>query len=411
MIFRTTINQKGSIMKIRVAMLFGGKSVEHEVSVISGIQAYLNLDSSKYEAIPVYLTKHNEMYIGDQIGNIEAYKDIDKLITQSHRVILVGEEDRYYLEEYPVKAFRKPKKQEIDVVFPVVHGTNVEDGTLQGYLKTIGVPFVGCDVLSSAVGMDKMVMKTVLKYYGIPVLDGLTFNTSDYADVDRIIEKVESSFSFPVIVKPVNLGSSVGIRLAANRDELISAVDEAFCYSGRVLIEHAIEHLREINCSVLGDERKAEASECEEPIHTDEILSYKDKYIGNGKTKGAKSGGSKGMASASRKIPADLSPERREEIRETAVRAFKCLCCSGVSRLDFMIDEDTGKLYLNEINTIPGSLAFYLWEPLGVSFPELLDRMISLGLDRAKREKARTFSFQTNILSTAKMSGLKGAKA
>ncbi len=392
-------------MKTRVAMLFGGKSVEHEVSVITGIQAIMNMDTDKYEVIPVYMTKENEMYVGDAVGDIEQYKNIDELLKKSQRVIMLNENGKVQLVSYPLKKFGKNTAIEIDVAFPVVHGTNVEDGALQGFLKTVGIPFVGCDVTASAIGMDKYIMKAVLRESDVPVLDAQLFTLSEYAQIDALLDKVENTLGYPVIVKPVNLGSSVGISVAKNRVELANSVDDAFKYASKVLVEHAITNLREINCAVLGDENEASASECEEPLHTKDILSYEDKYVNN-----AKGSGTKGMASVSRKIPAELSAEKREEIRELAVRAFKALGCNGVSRIDFMIDEDTGKLYFNEINTIPGSLAFYLWEPLGVSYKELLDRMIQLAFKRVRTEESLTFTFDTNILNTASFGGSKGAK-
>lgn len=399
------LERDGANMKIRVALLFGGKSVEHEVSVISGIQALMNINTEKYDVTPVYVTKKNEMYIGEEIGKMDSYKDTNTLIKNSQRVILVNEDNNIFMIPYPQKLFGKKEKIQIDIAFPVVHGTNVEDGALQGYLKTLGIPFVGCDVTASAVGMDKYVSKLVLKENGIPVLDCLCFTMSDYAAIDSMIEKIEGKIGYPAIVKPVNLGSSVGISVAKNRDELVHSIDDAYLYARKILVEHAITNLREINCSVLGDENEAIASECEEPIHTKDILSYEDKYMSN-----QKSGGSKGMASVSRKIPAELSPEKREEVRTMAVNAFQKLGCQGVARIDFMIDEDNGQLYLNEINTIPGSLAFYLWVPVGVSYPELLDRMIQLSLKRVREEASITFSFDTNILNQQVLGGTKGAK-
>ncbi|MBQ3905264.1 MAG: D-alanine--D-alanine ligase [Acetatifactor sp.] len=390
-------------MKTRVALMFGGKSVEHEVSVISGIQAYLSMDTEKYDVIPVYLTKKNEMYVGEKIGKIESYKDINGLLKDSQRVIMMNENDHIMLTPYPQKLFGKKEEQEIDIVFPVVHGTNVEDGALQGYFKTLGVPFVGCDVTASAIGMDKFVMKTVLKEYDVPVLDAALYVLADYADMEGLMDKIEAKFGYPVIIKPVNLGSSVGISVAKTRVELANSIDDAFRYSTKILVEHAISSLREINCAVLGDENEAIASECEEPLHTKDILSYEDKYVSN-----AKGSGSKGMASVARKIPADLSPEKREEVRDLAVRSFKALGCNGVARIDFMIDEETGKLYFNEINTIPGSLAFYLWEPIGIPYKELLDRMIQLAFKRRRTEESLTFTFDTNILNSASFGGSKG---
>ncbi|MBQ1915859.1 MAG: D-alanine--D-alanine ligase [Lachnospiraceae bacterium] len=393
-------------MKTRVAVMYGGKSVEHEVSVISGIQALMNIDTDKYETIPVYITKQNEFYVGDDIGKIEAYKDIDGLIARSQKVVWVNEGDKVVLSPYPKKMFGGMKDIEIDVAFPVVHGTNEEDGTLVGFLKTLGVPFVGCDVTSAAVGMDKYIQKCVLKDVDIPVLDCVCFHEDDYADMEKLLDTAEKKVGYPAIVKPVNSGSSVGISMARNREELTKSIDDAFTYASIVLVEHGIEKLKEINCSVLGDDSGAKASILEEPFHTKDILSYKDKYESNG----AKSGGSKGMASVQRKIPADLPEETTKQIQDYAVRAFKALGCNGVVRIDFMIDESDGSLYFNEINTIPGSLSFYLWEPSGIPYEQLLDELIQMALKRARKFQNLTFTFDTNILDSASFGGAKGVK-
>lgn len=394
-------------MKIRVGVFFGGKSVEHEVSVISAIQAFNAFDREKYDVIPVYITKENEFYTGEYAGKIEEYRDIPALIKKSTRVIIVNDGGKAKLVRYPMKKFGDSTEAEIDVAFPVVHGTNVEDGALQGYFQTLNIPYAGCDVVSSAVGMDKYVMKAVLKDNGIPVLDCVTVTALEYAeDYDKIIGEIEEKIGFPVIVKPINLGSSVGIKLGRDKEGLAEALDYAFTFSGKVLVERAITNLREINCSVCGDRDEAEASECEEPVGSDDILSFEDKYVSGG----AKDSKSSGMASLKRKIPADISKEVREEIRALAVKAFKCLGCSGVSRIDFMIDADEDKVYLNEINTIPGSLAFYLWEPVGVKYPRLLDKMVSLALKRERELKNLNFTFKSNILAEAKLGGVKGGK-
>ena len=393
-------------MKIRVGLFFGGKSVEHEVSIISAIQAFNAFNREKYDVIPVYITKNNEFYTGEAAGKIEEYRNIPALIKKSTRVIMINEGNKTKLVCYPMKKFGDSTVAEIDVAFLVVHGTNVEDGTLQGYFQTLNIPYVGCDVLSSAVGMDKYVMKAVLKDNGIPVLDCVTVTASEFSkDADAAVEKIKKKIGLPAIVKPINLGSSVGIKIGRDIDGLKEALDHAFGFSGRVLVERAIQELREINCSVCGDIDSAEASECEEPVGSDEILSFEDKYTG-----GSKSSKSSGMASLKRKIPADISDELRSEIREMAVKAFKCLGCSGVSRIDFMIDTAESKVYLNEINTIPGSLAFYLWEPLGVKYPELLDKMVSLALKRDRELRNLNFTFESNILSEVKLGGAKGGK-
>ncbi len=387
--------------------MFGGRSVEHEVSVISGIQAYMAIDKERYDITPVYLTKNNEMYVGEDIGKIESYRDIPALLNRSSRVIMINEGDGVYMTSHKSGLLSKKINIPVDLAFPIVHGTNVEDGALQGFFKTLGLPFVGCDVIASAVGMDKYVQKCVLKENGIPVLDSCIYTMSDYEKMDELLNDIEAKIGYPVIIKPFNTGSSVGISIAKDRSELTKSVDEAYSYARKIIAEHAITKLREINCAVLGDENEAEASEIEEPLHSKDILSYEDKYCSGG---GKKTGGSKGMAGVSRKIPAEVSPEMREEIRSLAVKAFQKLGCNGVARIDFMIDEENGKLYYNEINTIPGSLAFYLWEALGMKYKEQLDRMIELALKRVREESAVTYSFDTNILSGAVLGGSKAGK-
>ena len=393
-------------MKISVAVLFGGKSVEHEISVISAVQAMGYLNKEKYDLVPVYITKAGKMYTGEKLTQIENFKDTKALLKDCRQVVMTNLDGRCVLLPYPMKFGYKKHIKTIDVAMPIVHGTNVEDGALQGFLKTLDVPYTGCDVLSSAVGMDKHVMKLVFEAAGIPVLPCKCFLKSDYyADEAALVASVEESFSYPVIVKPVNLGSSVGITKAKNREELVEALDLAFRFASKVLVERAITALREINCSVLGDIYEAEASECEEPLNATDILSYEDKYMSGGKgSKGS------GMASLARKIPADLTPEMREQIRTMAVRGFQALGGNGVSRIDFMIDTAENKVYLNEINTIPGSLSFYLWKPVGVEYPQLLDKMISLALKRQREEGEITYSFDSSVLEGCSFGGSKGAK-
>ena len=393
-------------MKIKVGVLFGGKSTEHEISIISAIQAINHLDRTKYDVLPIYITKNNEFYTGEGIGDIKNYTKLNDLLKASTRVILVNDGNKVNVVRYPMKKFGNNVIGEIDVAFPIVHGTNVEDGTLQGFLSMLNIPYVGCDVTSSAVGMDKYVMKTVLKENNIPVLDCLRFTSVDYDfGTEAIIAKVEDKIGYPVIVKPVNLGSSIGISKAADKEELLSALDTAFSFADVILIERAITSLKEINCAVLGDYTDAQASECEEPVNATDILSFEDKYMSGGKgSKGS------GMANLSRKIPADISEDKREEIRKMAVDAFKCLGCNGVTRIDFMIDTSTDKVYLNEVNTIPGSLSFYLWEPIGLPYAKLLDNMINLAFKRQREQSELTFSFDSNVLESVNLGGAKGTK-
>ena len=396
-------------MKIKLGVLFGGKSVEHEVSIISALQAAASINREKYDVVPIYMTKKNEFYIGEEIGKIESYRDgIPQLLKKSQQVLMIPANGRVELLHYPLKKFGKSLIETIDVLFPIVHGTNVEDGALQGYLKTLGVPFVGCDVLASALGMDKYMMKCVWKAAGLPVLDCLRVGYKAYMEApEAFLDKVEKEIGYPVIVKPIDLGSSVGIRKALDRAELSDAMDYAFQFAHKVLVERAVEHLKEINCSVLGDFDEAQASECEEPVSSDRILTYEEKYLKKGGSKGE---GSDGMASLSRIIPANISEEEWAFVRETAVKAFQALDCCGVSRIDFMMDSATREIWINEINTIPGSLAFYLWEPMGVKYTELLDRMIDLALKRDRDQAEISYAFDTNILAGVSFGGAKGSK-
>jgi D-alanine-D-alanine ligase len=390
---------------IKIGVFFGGRSVEHEVSIISAIQAINAFDRSKYNVVPVYCTKDGDMYVGDGVGKIESYRDIPALLKKSQRVICVRDNGRFLLLKYPIKRFGSPVHCDVDVAFPIVHGTNVEDGALQGFFRTMSVPFVGCDVTASAVGMDKYIQKTILRDNGVPVLDcRRIFIKSYFKDPDGVIGDIEKAMPYPVIVKPNNLGSSIGIKKASGPLELKDAFEYAFLYTDMALVEIAVSNMKEINCAVLGDQESAIASECEEPIGADEILSYSDKYAAGCKE------GSKGMSSAKRKLPADIPPEVRDAVRDLAKRAFLALRCNGVARVDLLMDAKSGELWVNEINTIPGSLSFYLWEAEGVSYRELLDRLISLALKRERDNESVSYSFDTNILSNFAAGGLKAAK-
>lgn len=392
-------------MKTNIAVFFGCRSVEHEVSIISAVQAIHAINREKYDVTPVYVAKNGEMYTGNGLLDIDKYKNLPELLKECSKVYFVREGDGVVMRFESSGIFSKRKDIRVDVAFPVVHGTNCEDGTMSGYFEFLGLPYVGCDILSAAVGMDKAVFKDVMKSAGLPVLDCVTFRSREYlADKAKITAEITEKIGFPMIIKPVNLGSSVGITKVNSADELDSAVSLAVSFADRVLAERAVSSLREINCSVLGDADECEASVCEEPFMNDEILSYEDKYIS-----GSKGGASKGMASLGRKIPADLSEEKAAEIKELACRIFKAMNASGVVRIDFLLDTEADKVYANEINTIPGSLAFYLWEASGVKYSELIDRLIELAFRRQRNRDNLTFTIDTNILSGVSL-GTKGAK-
>ncbi len=393
-------------MKINVAVFYGCRSVEHEVSIISAVQAMRAIDRKKYDVTPVYVDKQGEMYTGDSLFEIENYRNLPSLLKQCRKVYFARENGKVLMKNANNKLFTKKNDVQIDVAFPIVHGTNCEDGTIEGLFEFLNLPYVGCDIISSAVGMDKAVFKDVLKNAGLPVLDCVCFRAKEYITNKEVVtENIKNKIGFPLIVKPVNLGSSVGITKVGTEAELDTAIMLALSFSDRVLVEHAIENLREINCSVVGDCDECQASVCEEPIGSDEILSYEDKYLGGSKN----SGGSKGMASLGRKIPAELDDATEKEIRELACKIFKAIGANGVVRIDFMIDTKTKTVYANEINTIPGSLAFYLWEATGVSYTALIDRLIDLAFKRSRTRDNITYTIDTNILAGVSF-GTKGAK-
>ncbi len=400
------------MMKTKVAVLFGGRSVEHEVSIISGLQAYAALDRSKYDPLVLYIGKDGCFYTGEGLDTVAFYRDLPSSLQKAVRVLPVPSDKGIELVRYPMKKFGSNVIDSFEVALPVVHGTNVEDGTLMGYLEILGVPYAACDVTSSALGMDKYMMKAALRQAGLPVLDCVELNAKAYADnAEAVMDMVEAASAYPVIVKPVNLGSSVGISKANDRRKLRASLDLAFDFSPIVLVEKAVQPLREINCAVLGDRDEATASVCEEPFGNDEILSFGDKYL-NGNKGAAKTGGdgakSGGMSTLKRQCPADIPEEMTRRVQELAVKAFQTLGCMGVSRIDFLMNAETQELWINEINTIPGSLAFYLWEQTGVSFSELLDRMITLAFKRQRARAALTFTYESNILSGVSLSGAKG---
>lgn len=409
-------------MRIKLGVFFGGKSVEHEISVITMIQALEGIDEEKYEIVPIYIAKDGVMYTGDDLLDLEQYKDLDVLLKRSYKVTLVNDGKKVNVIRYPAPLIGKRVMNTIDVAFPIVHGTNVEDGTIAGYLNMLGLPYVGPDILASSIGMDKILMKRVLRDAGVPVVDFVAFYSMEYIkDEEKVLKEVEEKLSYPVIVKPGNLGSSVGIRKAKTKVELEEAIEFAMEFADRVIVEKAVVKLKEINCSVLGNVVDTAASECEEPFFSDEILSYADKYMGGSKSskggkfgavKGGKIGGSKSgeraMAASKKKLPADITKEQKDEIQRLAKETFKVLGCAGVSRVDFLIDEETGEIFVNEINTIPGALSYYLWEATGKSVTEEMEDLINIAIKREADREKLTFSYDQNIL--AMQGGTKGSK-
>lgn len=393
---------------INVAVLIGGRSVEHEVAVITAMQMIENLDKTKYQVYPIYINNQGQWLAGQDLGNFETYKKKD--FDNTKEVFLkpsFGDKTLYTLEEKTISGGLFGKDQvvksleayaKIDVALLGLHGTNGEDGSIQGLLETVGIPYTGANVLASAVGMDKVLMKDVYKKYDLPLVEYQWFYRDLWeADQDKVLADLET-IGYPLIVKPSNLGSSIGISVAENREGLVEAINIAKEYDKKIIVERAITNLREINCAVLGYEDDLETSVLEEPIGWESFQTFENKYNKDGGT--------------DRQIPAQVKAEVEEEIKTLAKEAFRVINCSGTARIDFLL-EDEDKVYINEINTLPGSSAQHLWDYKGLSFSDLLDRLIDIALEEYQDNEANMVVFESDIFEktaySTKLGGTKGA--
>lgn len=393
-------------MKIKIGVIYGGETVEHEVSVISALQAMNNLNEDKYDIVPIYISKDRIWYTGHMLRDIEFYKEFEDEKKYATKVMLY-KKGKTFLLQRTTGLFRKDIT-DLDVILPVVHGNNVEDGSLAGLLDSIGIPYVGSHVLGGALGQDKVVMKQVMESVNLPIVPYTWFYDSEYLDNKENILKEIKKIGYPVIVKPATLGSSIGIEVAKNEKDIESKIEDAMEYDTKIVVEKVIENLTEVNASVLGNYEYQKVSPLEEVMGEDEILSFADKYLGNAKSKGT---ASKGMASTSRIVPARISEKLTKEIQDTAKQVFKVLNLSGVCRVDFLIDNKENKFYVNEPNTCPGSLSFYLWKEAGMKYSELLDEMVSIAIKEYKHKNQKTMSFKSSIFEGFNGSkGLKGMK-
>ncbi|MBR2068004.1 MAG: D-alanine--D-alanine ligase [Solobacterium sp.] len=400
-------------MKLNVAVFFGGESVEHEVSIISAHQAIEALDSNKYNVIPIYVAKNRKLYTAEGMKDIHFFtgRKLDAAINESTQINIVKEGTKVVIKPIKTGLFKTKDLGTIDVAIPVMHGTNGEDGAIQGYLEMLSLPYAGCDVLAASVGQDKVFQKHILHDAGLPITNWFwAYGTELEEDQEGLLKKVHKLI-YPVILKPARTGSSIGISIAHNDEEYIQCFEEARQYDEKIITEKVIKPMREINCSVLGDSYHAEASVLEEVGHdsSNELLDFKDKYQRSSSTKGTKSS-SQGMASTARIVPAPLSEAETKFIQDLAIKTFKVLGSAGVCRIDFIMDKETKTVYVNEINTIPGSLAFYLWDAKDVHFTELMDRLVHVALERERRRSKMTFSYDTDLLLNYQAGGTKGAK-
>ncbi|WP_022835004.1 D-alanine--D-alanine ligase family protein [Salisaeta longa] len=405
----------------RVGVVLGGVAPEHEVSVISALQAAHALDRDRYAPLPLYIAKDGTWYTGDALLDVATYRDQARLRDGATPLVVQPDgHGRLVLWERPdaVPAWRAARRFTVDVMLLGLHGGAGEDGGLQGLCETFNVPYTGSGVLGSAVGMDKVLSKKLCRTAGVPVVDFVSLREDDWAYQEEArLDECAAALGYPVIVKPARCGSSIGIAKATTREALDAAIEDAFRYDDKVIVERAVTALREINCAVLGDQHEVTTSVLEEPVASEDaaVLSFKDKYMreqnGSDKAGGAKQGpAAEGMAALDRIIPAELSAERTKEIQDMAQTVFQLFECAGVARIDFMIDEATDALYFNEINTIPGSFSFYLWEPSGVPFDELVHRMIEIAQRRHRERNGRVRTYDVNLLAARDLGGLKGSK-
>ena len=413
--------------RLNVGVVLGGVAPEHEVSIISALQAAAALDRDRYRPVPLYIAKDGTWYTGEDLLEIDNYRDLDALLdtavpvalqpTPHGHLTLVEARTRGAMQRFA----RPPREVRVDVVLPGLHGGAGENGGVQGLCETFNVPYAGSSVFGSAAGMDKVLSKRLCRDAGISVVDFVAFHEVDWAHREEAgLDRCEDEIGYPAIVKPARCGSSIGILRADDRATLDAAIEDAFRYDDKVIVERAVDALREINCSVLGDRHDATPSVLEEPLPSaeDEVLTFQDKYMREDGEEGAKMGGAKstsegaqGMASLDRIVPAELSDERTQRIQDLAVQLFHLFECAGVVRIDFMIDEDTDTLFFNEINTIPGSFSFYLWDPSGVEFDELLNRMIAIARRRHREQNGRIRTYDVNLLAEKSLRGLKGTKS
>ena len=395
--------------KIQLGVMFGSRSCEHEVSIISAVQLMRAADRELYDVIPIYISKRGEWFTGDALFEISAYTPFDESrkgvvrvnldITSGSGALTRMEHGRGLLGKD-----REVIVARLDCVIPVFHGMHGEDGTIQGLLELCNIPYASSGVGASAMGMDKVYMKQYFRGAGFPVLPSTWFLRRAWEeDPKAVMDRIEQELPYPVFVKPASLGSSIGVTRAKDRAALEESLKLAFEFDRKVLVEKGLEDPLELNCSVLGYDGKAQASEIEMPISGGDLLTFMDKYMAGGSTKG--------MASLKRVLPAPIEPELRDKIRALSMEIFNDMDCKGVVRIDYMYDAASDGLYITEINTIPGSLAFYLWEACGMPYSRLIDEMVRCAMEAQKDKDDSNYAYSSDILSNISLGGKAGSKA
>lgn len=399
--------------KMNIAVFFGSRSCEHDVSIVSALQCIEATKAAGFNVTPVYISRDGLWYTGEPLENIETFREFNPMTKGITRVTLDVTANAGDLWAWPPQRaglFAKVPAPlcHIDCVIPVFHGWHGEDGTIQGLLEMANIPYASSGVLGSAIGMDKIAMKQILRGAGFPVLDFVWF-TREQLKKERqaVIERVEKEIKYPAFIKPAALGSSIGVSRAKNREELERALDVAASYDRRILVEVGVVHPVEINCAAVGYGEDVRASVCEMPVPSsnDTFLDFWQKYLRNASTKGEES---RGMKSLSRVVPAPIGDELTGRIQTMTCDIFKLLDCCGTVRVDFILDQND-MLFVNEPNTIPGSLAFYLWKASGLDFPKLIEKMVEDALRAHADKNSSVFAYDSSILKKV-AAGTKGSK-
>lgn len=382
-------------MKLSIGVIFGGRSLEHDLSVLTAIQAMDNIDKERYEVVPIYITKDLTFYSGGMLRYIDSYKDFRLIDRYATKVNLINKNGKFILQ---TTGLIKRVYKEIHLAFPMVHGKYTEDGSIVGYLETLGIPIVGSDIYSSSLCQDKVFTKEVLNGNDIPVVDYVYFSDSDYKlDKEDIFKKIEE-LSYPLIIKQARLGSGIGIEIVNRKEELESSIEKAMKNDERVLVEEYIADRREFNMAVLLSKGKLIGSVIEEIIK-DEPCNYYDKYRKDNEDDTFK-----------RIFPADISKTLTEEIEKTSKKTYKVLALSGVARIDYVYDNKKKKLYVNEVNTIPNFFSHHLFDDKNIDYRELLGIMIKEAIDKIHKENDMVKDIEDNLFNKVTTKDIKEMK-
>lgn len=386
-------------MKIKIGVLFGGKSVEHELSVLTAIQAMDEIEKEKYEIIPIYITKDLQFYTGGMLRHIDSYKDFDLIKRYAKKVNLINKNGRFVLQTC---GYIKKEVEEIHLAFPMVHGAKTEDGTIQGFLEMIGVPCIGNSVYASAVGQDKVFMRQIIESAKLPLTNYIWFFDTDYLNNKEELFKKINCLKYPLILKPATLGSSIGIEIIKQKEELESAIEKAIKYDHKIVIEEAIENLVEYTCSVLGNSSRLETSDIEEIIKNDGIKKYSDKILTPIDLENNEN--------LVRNMPASISNKLKTDIETYSKDTFRLLNLNGIATIDFLYDKDSKKIYVDEVNTIPNYFSHHLWENKNVSYKEILNFMINEAIKEVQKQKEMTLTIDNDVMKTMKTKDIKELK-